>query len=261
MRKLPLELLLSLTLVFVLFAMGAKGDGCSAASKSAAPDVTGTWDISYDDTLDVTITIGGAVYERTIGVNGGLIEITHDGSPLTFDLDCARPEIVCPSEAWPATVTMEQRNTTYEHQMIVTLPKTECSGTMVEPDPLECGAGTLNPDCDQVCDGEITVQERETFGVIGEDGSTFRLYLGGGIATNGINCILLAGSVADGDLVNRGTADDGDWEAYEITGGVVKTGYAGGCLWAGDPDMDGELEALVLSASITFETGFTGVKR
>ena len=32
-------------------------------------------------------------------------------------------------------------------------------------------------------------------------------------------------------------------------------------LWAGDPDMDGDLEALVLGASIKFTTGFTADKR
>jgi len=261
MKPRSLRLFLAATVVLALFSLGAKGDGCSAASKSPAPDVTGTWDINYDDTLDVTITIGGAVYERTLGVQGGIIELTHEGRPLTFDLDCARPEVICPSEAWPATVELEQRNTALQHQMIVTLPKVECLGVMVTPAPADCGEGTLNPDCDQVCDGEIRVVEREAFGVIGESGETFRLYLGGGIATNGVNCVLLAGSLADGEWVNRGSADDGDWEAYQIRAGVVKAGYAGGCLWAGDPNMDGELEALVLSASIEFETGFTGVKR
>ncbi len=254
-------LFLSLVFLFFLSSMGAKGDGCSAVSRSPAPDVNGIWDIFYDDTLQVTIKIGGAVYERTIGLQGGVIEITHEGRPLAFDLDCGRPEIVCPSEAWPASINMEQRNPKFRHQVIVTLPKTECSEPLVAPDPAECGAGTLNPDCEQVCDGEITVVNREVFGVIGESGNTFRLFLGGGIATNGINCILLAGSVADGELVNQGSSAGGDWEAIGIDEGVVKVGYAGGCLWAGDPDMDGELEALVLSASIEFATGFTGVKR
>ncbi|PKN22310.1 MAG: hypothetical protein CVU65_15320 [Deltaproteobacteria bacterium HGW-Deltaproteobacteria-22] len=261
MKNPSLRIILAATVVFALLSMGAKGDGCSAVSKSPAPDVTGVWDITYDDTLDVTITVGGAVYERTLGVQGGLIEITHEGQPLTFDLDCERPEVICPSEAWPGTVEIEQRNTALLHQMIVTLPKTECLGVMVTPAPADCGEGTLNPDCDQVCDGEITVVEREAFGVIGETGETFRLYLGGGIATNGINCVLLAGSLADGEWVNIGTSAGGDWEATAIRAGVVKTGYAGGCLWAGDPNMDGQLEALVLSASIEFETGFTGVKR
>lgn len=248
----------ALLVVSLPFAMGARGDGCAANSRSPAPDVEGTWAITYDDTLDVEIRIGGAVYTETLGAQGGVINITHEGRPLTFDLDCDRPEILCPSEAWPETVRAEQRNDQFEHRMIVTLPTQSCSGQLVEPADSECGAGTLNEECDMVCDGTITVNEVERFGVIGETGETFRLFLGAGVATNGINCALLAASVADADLVTTGDADSGNWQAESMDAGLVTIGYAGGCLWAGDPDMDGELEALVLGASVVFRTGFTG---
>jgi hypothetical protein len=241
--------------------MGAQGDGCAASSRSPAPDVTGTWDVTYDDTIGVEITIGGAVYTAELGAQGGTVTIDHQGNPFTFDLDCARPEVLCPSEAWPTTVTAEQRDAAFEHRMIVTLPTQSCAGTLSAPAPGTCGAGTDNPDCDQVCDGEIVVSERETFGVIGETGETFRLYLGAGIATNGLNCALLGWSVADANLDTVGSAEDGDWEALSMSAGLVEIGYAGGCLWAGDPDMDGDLEALVLGASIRFTTGFTAEKR
>jgi len=252
---------IALVAMLLPLAMGAKGDGCAANSRSPAPDVTGTWAITYDDMLDVEIKIGGATYTEQLGPQGGVINITHEGQPLTFDLDCSRPEILCPSEAWPATVTAEQRNTTYEHRMIVTLPTQSCSGQLVEPDPADCGDGTLNEDCDMVCDGDIIVRDVERFGVIGESGDTFRLYLGAGVATNGINCAILAASVADADLDTVGSADEGDWEATGMSAGLVTVGYAGGCLWAGDPNMDGQLEAIVLGASITFRTGFTGVRQ
>jgi hypothetical protein len=240
---------------------GAKGDGCAANSKSPAPDVTGTWQIEYDDVLDVEITIGGAVYTRELGAQGGAFTITHNGQPLSFDLDCSRPEVLCPSEAWPTTVRAEQRNTQFEHRMIVTLPTQTCSGQIVAADPSECGAGTNNPDCEDVCEGTIVHRDAERFGVIGESGDTFRLYLGAGIATNGFNCALLGVSVADADLVNSGSPEDGTWRATAMDSGLVTTAYAGGCLWAGDPDMDGELEALVIGASVKLTTGFTGTKR
>jgi hypothetical protein len=238
--------------------LAAKGDGCAANSQSPAPDVSGLWDITYDDTLDVTVRIGGAVYEETIGLHGGVIELTHDGKPLSFDLDCARPEIVCPSEAWPDSVEIEQRNEQLEHRMVVTLPVQECSVPLREPESAECGEGTSNPDCEQVCDGDLTVVERERFGVIGEAGESFRLYLGAGIATNGINCALLGVSLADAELVNSGAADSGDWRSETMEAGIVTVGYGGACLWAGDTNQDQELEALLLSASVEFRTGFTG---
>lgn len=78
--------------------------------------------------------------------------------------------------------------------------------------------GTENPDCDEICDGEVTVRNQERFGVIGEAGNSFRLFLGAGIATNGFNCALLAASIADATLVTEGSQwrrmvrhRDGEW--------------------------------------------------
>lgn len=250
---------LAAALILALPALGgARGDGCAANSRSPAPDVGGDWDITYDDTIDVEITVGGAVYQETLGAAGGVINITHEGQPLTFELDCERPEVVCPSEAWPERVQVEQRNTQFEHRMIVTLPTQTCDGTLRAAEPAECGAGTNNPDCDDICDGAVTVSETERFGVIGETGETFRLFLGAGIASNGFNCALLAASVADADLDTIGGPDDEEWTAIGMDAGLVTVGYAGGCLWAGDPNMDGELEALVIGASVVFKTGFVG---
>ncbi len=240
---------------------GAQGDGCAASSRSPAPDVTGTWAVAYDDTIGVEIKIGGAVYDAELGAAGGEVTINHAGRPITFDLDCARPDVLCPGEAWPASVTAEQRDEQFEHRMIVTLPEQRCVGTLRTPAPGSCGAGTDNPDCDQLCDGDIAVSASERFGVIGESGQTFRLYLGAGIATNGINCALFGWSVADAELDTVGSAAGGDWEALGMSNGLVEIGYSGGCLWAGDPDDDGTVEALVLGASIKFTTGFTAEKR
>lgn len=254
-------LLASLTMCALPLLAGAKGDGCAANSRSPAPDVTGWWDVTYDDRLDVEITVGGSVYTAETGAQGGSVTITHQGRPLTFDLDCARPEILCPSEAWPSQVLAEQRDVGFEHRMYVTLPVQTCNGQLTTPPAGTCGAGTNNPECDQVCNGEISTRNEERFGVIGESGRTFRLYLGAGIATNGINCALIGWSVADAELENVGSAADGDWESIAMNAGLVTVGYSGGCLWAGDPNMDGELEALVLGATVKFTTGFTADRR
>ena len=253
--------LLAASLVLALPALGgAQGDGCASNSRSPAPDTAGQWDITYDDSLDVEIRLGGAVYNETLAAAGGVFTINHNGQDLEFDLNCDRPEVVCPSEGWPETVSIEQRNQQFEHRMIVTLPQQECSEALRTPAANECGVGTNNPDCDDVCDGDVTVRNSERFGVIGETGESFRLFLGAGIATNGINCALLAASVADANLETEGGPDEDTWIANEMTAGLVTVGYAGGCLWAGDPDMDQELEALLIGASITFKTGFTGAR-
>ncbi|MCA9609224.1 MAG: hypothetical protein KC619_26665 [Myxococcales bacterium] len=244
---------------FAPLAMGARGCG-PITSTTPAPDVAGDWSVAYDDTLDVTIRIGGAVYDASLPAEGGTVEIEHGGFTIPFTLDCSRPEIVCPSEAWPETVTIEQRDPEHLHQMWVRIPEQVCMGATVTPAENECGPGTLNPDCDAVCDGEVTTVLHDRFGVINEPGERFDLLLGAGIATNGVNCVLLGVSAARADIESVGAAETSDWTATHFTNGEVAVAYGGGCLWAGDPDMDGELEALVLDASVTFRTGFTSAR-
>jgi hypothetical protein len=246
--------------------LAAKGKGCGGGDSPAvfshtpAPDMTGTWDVSYDDQLDVELTIGGAVYHETLGADGGTFTIDHDGMPITFDLDCARPEVVCPSEVWPQAVSFRQDDPSYPHRIWMTVPSTDCAGELVDADPQSCGEGTHNPDCEQVCDGDSVTTDKEAFGTVRESGESFWVGLDAKIASNGINCLLLGGSIADGQLTSTGSAETEDWEAVEADGEVV-TVYAGGCLWAGDPNMDGELEALILAGSVRFATGFSAQKQ
>lgn len=240
------------------FLVAAQGDGCAAGSTSPAPDVRGTWGLTYDDTIGIEVKIGGAVYDAEVGAAGGSFTINHAGKPYTFDLDCARPDIVCPSEAWPDRVVIEQRDVARQHQMIVNLPQQSCTGALEQPEPGTCGAGTSNPNCDLVCGGDITVRTAQAFGVIGETGETFRLYLGAGIVTNGINCAMLGYSVADADLVTEGAAG-ADWEAVGMEAGLVTIGYSGACLFAGT--MNGTDQALLVGAEVKFTTGFTAAKQ
>jgi hypothetical protein len=248
---------LTLALLALPLAMGAQGDGCAVNSTSEAPDVTGTWNIAYDDQIGVEVKIGGAVYNAELGAAGGVVTINHEGTPYTFDLDCSRPEIVCPSEAWPTRVVVEQRDTAHEHQMIVNLPAASCDGTLTKPPAGSCGAGTSNPNCDLVCNGDVQIKTAEAFGVIGETGETFRLFLGGGIVTNGINCAMLGYSVADANLVTQ-NKNQPEWEATAMQSGLVTIGYSGACLFAGQ--VDGTNQALLVGAEIKFTTGFTGTR-
>jgi len=241
-------------LALLPFAMGAKGDGCAAGSTSPAPDVRGTWALTYDDTIGVEVKIGGATYTSELGANGGTFTITHAGVPYTFDLDCSRPDIVCPSEAWPNQVAVEQRDVQHQHQMVVDLPSAQCDEQLTQPAPGTCGTGTSNPNCDLICGGDITVATHQAFGVIGETGETFRLYLGGGVVTNGVNCAMLGYSVADANLVTTRTSDS--WDATAMDAGLVTIGYAGGCLIAST----GGDAALVAGAEVKFTTGFMGMK-
>lgn len=253
-----LGLALAATLPMNMGAQGGCGGSSPIVSTTATPDIAGRWAITYEPTLEVDVRIGGAVQHKSLPAAGGTFSITQEGKPITFKIDCARPEVVCPSEVWPGEVAIEQREAMYPHRMWVKIPTQKCSGKEAPADPKKCGQGTPNPDCKPVCDGEVTTTTAEAFGVINEGGSAFDLLLGGGIASNGVNCVLLGLSTAKANLINIGAARSAAWQAREMKDGVVKTGYAGGCLWAGDPNHDGQVEALVLGASVEISTKFSG---
>ena len=108
---------LSLTPALLLITpalMGFGSCGGVLTSESPAPDMNGTWDVAYEDRIDVEITLGGAVYTAELGVQGGTVDIEHEGQPLSFDLACEDPDIVCPSEVWPEQVEFEQREAQYQ---------------------------------------------------------------------------------------------------------------------------------------------------
>ena len=71
------------------------------------------------------------------------------------------PAVQCPSEVWPETVTLDQREGQYPHRMWMTIPAQECATEPVAPDPAECGEDTRNPECLDVCEGELVDQVAE----------------------------------------------------------------------------------------------------
>ncbi|MCA9579426.1 MAG: hypothetical protein KC668_28550 [Myxococcales bacterium] len=259
----------SLVVACAPLLLGAEGDCGPAFARDPAPDMSGAWNIAYDDSFTVKVTIGAGAarreYMRTVSATGGTFQVplTPDGSDmLTFDLDCTRPEVVCPSEVWPSRPSIRQNHPEYTHRIFLQIPQQTCSGNMVSPSADECGEGTLNPDCDMVCDSDVTTVVREAFGTIRDDEAGFDILLGGGVATNGINCAMLSLSVASGELVTTGSAARENWRATGITDGTVTTGYAGGCLWAenvGTP-AEPDVRAVVLGAAIEFTTGYTGTR-
>lgn len=260
MNSRRLVLSAAVALVMTPWLTGARGNCGAVDSTDPAPRVAGVWGVTYDDTFDVQIVLGGAVYDATLPSSGGAVTIDHEGTPISFMLDCSRPEVVCPSEVWPAMVTIDQRDEEFQHRMWVAIPRQACMGTERRPLPSECGAETTNPDCLDICDGEVSTVTRDAFGLIAEGGASFDLLLGAGVATNGVNCALLGISSAHANLSNVGSAATEDWESVAMEAGTIRTAYAGGCLWAGDPDMDEELEALVIAASVDIRTGFTAAR-
>ncbi len=76
-------------------------------------DVTGNYDITYDDHLKLQLNIGGAVREVEQDGYGAIADFgTYNGQPVRLDLMqfCAKPEVKCPSEAFWKKVAIDQPN-------------------------------------------------------------------------------------------------------------------------------------------------------
>jgi hypothetical protein len=74
-------------------------------------DVTGNYDVTYDDQLTLKLNIGGATRVVTANGYGGIADFgVYQGQPLKLDLTqfCAKPEVKCPSEQFWAKVSVNQ---------------------------------------------------------------------------------------------------------------------------------------------------------
>jgi len=261
-----------------LLSMGPGRCGIAAEgyfSDLPAPDMRGTWDVTYDNNVDVEVHIGGAVYAETFTGNSGSFGFVHDGEPVTLDLDCEDPLVTCPSEMYPAEVDLEQRSfEDYPHQVHMNINEVECDGDMRYPDDLagECG-GETGIDCDEMfCDGDLLETTRVALGsisnpdppdpLVGSHPSyVLGLALGAGIAIPTANCLVMGISFADGDIVYDGTYDfeTNAMDGTDVTNGVITVIYKGACFWAGGNA--GNLGVALLEAEVWLTTGFTAKKR
>jgi hypothetical protein len=241
-------------------------------STNPAPDVQGDWDVTYDDSISVEIDIGGTVHTGTISGESGTVSFTHDGQDVTLDLDCSKSWIVCPSEVFATTVTLEQRDFQgHPHQVHMQINTTECVGEPRLPDETagECDSTDENRPCDvHVCD-EVVETNSTTIGTISDPGETTQLhpdfdislFLGGGLAVPTPNCVLASLSWAEAQLDYTGLynvdATEPTMDAHSMSNGEITTAYGGACFWFESTEYTGELRGALLAATITFRTGFT----
>ncbi len=91
----------------LLTACGAKPDPTQFDPR----DVSGNYQLTYDDRLTARLDVAGLVREVTHAGYGGVVDFgVVNGSPVTLDLTafCGRPEVQCPSESFWAKVAITQ---------------------------------------------------------------------------------------------------------------------------------------------------------
>jgi hypothetical protein len=264
---LPLSILCVLSMAPGQCGIAAQG----FFSGDPAPDVQGEWAIEYENDLNVEINVGGQVYTGTIGGTAGSFSFDHDGETYTFELDCSQPAVVCPSEVFPDTVTLEQRRFEDQpHQVHMPARETNCIGQTrlpVEEDG-ECGGETDIPCEEEICEGTVTERERVALGSISapeaEIGDTpdyvMTVALGASFTafTTPLGaCIGLAGSHAEADIIYDGTYDTetNNMIATQLANGEIIVSLGGACLIAA---ADGGVAGAALAgATVQIWTGFT----
>jgi hypothetical protein len=94
---------------WLLLALPCLVAGCEKARSSAPPppDFAGTWDVTFDDALDVEFRVGSETVRARLSEAGGSIEFGDGGATQTFTLDCSGGELVCPSEVMPRELSLQ----------------------------------------------------------------------------------------------------------------------------------------------------------
>jgi hypothetical protein len=226
-----------LALTSGLLLLACAGGGTAPTDPPADQDVRGVYAVTWADDLTIRLDIGGAVQEATAGTDEVITFNAPDGSPLELDLGayCADPNVVCPSEAWPAAVAIDQDDPTVPSDL----------HTLRAWDAVTPGAvvgGAVDHRSDQLL-----------FGLDGASG-------GGG------NCAALALSLAGGTFAYPSAAGDtaedtaGDVLADGVAGaeggpigivdGRVAVGWLGVCAWSG----------LAVAATLSVETDYEAAR-
>ncbi len=104
------SLLTLLLMGSLLLALNMTGLWGRSRALGVRPDVAGTWDAVFDDTIDVKAQVAGEDYQARTHASGGRVAF-HDGASLVqLEVDCARPELVCPEELLPHVLTLDNRS-------------------------------------------------------------------------------------------------------------------------------------------------------
>lgn len=232
------------------------------ACKDANPasDVSGNYDLTWDNVLELKLKVGGAVYQETATSAGQTVTFdgaSAGGQPVTLDLNefCTRAEVQCPSETLWTKVSVSQ-------------PKMDSKVS---------NSHVLNVINDT--EHELPAGEHaEVRAGWVDQNDAFILALGAGGRAGGQQgvggCALLALSVAGGRFSHEGetieeeaTIPDGGvtaeagvpvakvtWEEGAPVDGIkegqMAVGYLGGCAFG----------PILIGASLEIRTGFTAVR-
>jgi hypothetical protein len=199
---------IAVTCLSIVVLMGAAapkqgcGEGLNNRPNEPGIDVGGSagalWAMSYQDKVEVIVKRGGVVIATQVASAAAGGEIDIDGFKVDLAALCAREDVACPHEVFPAQVRMTQPGSQL-HLLYVEFNKT---GPLAD------------------------IADRTLLGNVDSD-QDFSIALGIGGAVAG-PCGLLSVSYATGNIIGVGTPAVG----RSLSGDIV-TAYHGACLVSG----------------------------
>jgi hypothetical protein len=107
MKTWLLTFLLMGALLIALNATGLLGHTRALGSR---PSVAGTWDTLFDDVIDVSADVEGEEPQARIAAQGGRVAFHDAGAFVELEIDCSRPELICPQELLPRELQLDNRS-------------------------------------------------------------------------------------------------------------------------------------------------------
>lgn len=270
-------------LIVCLVSVSCGGGGGPGPGQVDPRDVSGNYELTYDNKLTIKLDVGGAVREVTQNGYGGIVDFGMiNGQPTTLDLTafCAKPEVKCPSEAFWAKTAITQPNLganrldlqqlTVVNDAVHVLPAGQSAESLSglvdhnQGDQFLLGLGAQGGN-NQAC---IALAVSLAGGRFSRAGERLETTIEGRTLQNA-PCSLDAGVVDAGQVDAGVLADGGLGDAGVpfrctptmisrrvvppgaavdgIADGKVFLGWAGGCAFG----------PILVGATLTFETGFT----
>ena len=92
----------------VALVVGSLASGCDKARSSAPPqpDFSGTWDVAFEDAVQVELRVGDRTLHGRVDGERGTVEFASATGTLALDIDCSSADLVCPTEVFPSELTL-----------------------------------------------------------------------------------------------------------------------------------------------------------
>jgi hypothetical protein len=96
--------LLAVTLGLVLLAACGRSHALGVR-----PDLDATWDVMHDDVIDVAVRVNAETHRARITGRGGRVAFHDAGVMIELEIDCTRPELICPGELLAHELHLDNR--------------------------------------------------------------------------------------------------------------------------------------------------------